>query len=94
MKDEDEDTCTSVLSSQENSNAAKDLSTPSAMECDDEEKLPWPSMSDLNTRIRRIITSFQRNHKRQMLKDAQRARVCSYIYQSIHMSYVCASEIK
>lgn len=75
LKDDmDEDTCTSVISSQD-STAAKETPVPMATEGDDEEKLPWPTMSDLNTRLRRIITSFQRNHKRQMLKDAQRAKV-------------------
>lgn len=74
LKDEDEDTCTSVISNQD-SNMAKE--TPNITEGDDDgEKLPWPTMSDLNTRLRRIITSFQRSHKRQMLKDAQRAKVC------------------
>jgi hypothetical protein len=70
----DEDTCTSVISSQD-STAAKETPVTMVTEGDDEEKLPWPTMSDLNTRLRRIITSFQRNHKRQMLKDAQRAKV-------------------
>lgn len=39
------------------------------------DKLPFPSSSDLNTRLRRIITSFQRNHKRMLIKNAQRVKV-------------------
>lgn len=35
----------------------------------------WPSMQDLNTRLRRLITSYQRNYKREELKMQQRARV-------------------
>lgn len=38
-------------------------------------KLPFPSASDLNTRFRRIITSFQRSHKQGMLKLEQVAKV-------------------
>uniref|UniRef100_A0ABM0GXF5 Chromodomain-helicase-DNA-binding protein 7-like n=1 Tax=Saccoglossus kowalevskii TaxID=10224 RepID=A0ABM0GXF5_SACKO len=37
-------------------------------------KLPFPAASDLNTRLRRLITSYQRNHKKQQVKQAQRAR--------------------
>ncbi|ESN89899.1 hypothetical protein HELRODRAFT_116695 [Helobdella robusta] len=37
-------------------------------------KLPFPSASDLNTRFRRIITSFQRCHKQGMLKLEQVAK--------------------
>ena len=29
----------------------------------EEGKHPWPSVSDLNTRLRRIITSYQRSRK-------------------------------
>lgn len=41
----------------------------------------WPSMQDLNTRLRRLITAYQRNYKREELKMQQRAKVgtfCSY----------------
>ncbi|XP_067128566.1 LOW QUALITY PROTEIN: chromodomain-helicase-DNA-binding protein 7-like [Centruroides vittatus] len=37
-------------------------------------KLPFPSPTDLNTRLRRIITGYQRSHKKQELKLAQKAR--------------------
>lgn len=36
--------------------------------------LPFPSQSDLNQRFRRIITSYQRNSKRQEIKMAQKVR--------------------
>ncbi|KAL3243971.1 hypothetical protein MRX96_019550 [Rhipicephalus microplus] len=36
--------------------------------------LEFPSPSDLNTRLRRIITMYQRNHKKRELINAQRAR--------------------
>lgn len=35
----------------------------------------WPSMQDLNTRLRRLITAYQRNYKREELKMQQRAKV-------------------
>lgn len=40
-------------------------------------KLPFPTASDLNTRFRRIITSYQRSHKQGMLKLEQVAKVWS-----------------
>ncbi|XP_053604849.1 chromodomain-helicase-DNA-binding protein 8 isoform X2 [Plodia interpunctella] len=36
---------------------------------------PWPSMQDLNTRLRRLITAYQRNYKREELKMQQRAKM-------------------
>lgn len=36
----------------------------------------WPSMQDLNTRLRRLITSYQRNYKKEELRFQQRQRVC------------------
>ena len=38
-------------------------------------KFPFPSTSDLNTRFRRIITGYQRCHKKGMIKLAQVAKV-------------------
>ncbi|XP_077502433.1 chromodomain helicase DNA binding protein kismet isoform X3 [Amblyomma americanum] len=37
--------------------------------------LEFPTPSDLNTRLRRIITMYQRNHKKRELINAQRARI-------------------
>lgn len=37
----------------------------------------WPSMQDLNTRLRRVITSYQRNYKKEELKQQQKAKVCT-----------------
>ncbi|CAH1277583.1 CHD7 [Branchiostoma lanceolatum] len=39
-----------------------------------EGKLPFPTPSDMNTRLRRIITSYQRSHKKQQLKAAMREK--------------------
>ncbi|KAJ0181794.1 hypothetical protein K1T71_002516 [Dendrolimus kikuchii] len=36
---------------------------------------PWPSMQDLNTRLRRLITAYQRNYKREELKMQQKAKM-------------------
>lgn len=37
--------------------------------------LIWPSMQDLNTRLRRVITSYQRNYKKEEMKQQQKAKV-------------------
>lgn len=37
--------------------------------------LIWPSMQDMNTRLRRVITSYQRNYKKEELKQQQKAKV-------------------
>lgn len=42
---------------------------------DDPNKAPWPSMVDLNNRLRRVITSYQRNYKKEEMKMAQKAKV-------------------
>jgi len=39
------------------------------------DKAPWPSVADLNTRLRRVISSYQRNFKREEMKLAQRAKL-------------------
>ena len=39
------------------------------------DKLPFPSASDLNTRLRKIITCYQRSHKKELLRRAQEAKV-------------------
>jgi hypothetical protein len=35
----------------------------------------WPTVADLNTRLRRVISSYQRNFKREEMKLAQKAKV-------------------
>lgn len=42
---------------------------------DDSKKAHWPSMVDMNTRLRRVITSYQRNFKKEEMRLAQRAKV-------------------
>lgn len=39
------------------------------------DKAPWPTVADLNTRLRRVISSYQRNFKREEIKMAQRAKL-------------------
>lgn len=43
----------------------------------------WPSMQDLNTRLRRVITSYQRNYKKEELKQQQKAKVSLDLYAII-----------
>lgn len=47
--------------------------TPATEE--DTNRAPWPSIGDLNNRLRRVITSYQRNFKKEELKLAQKAKV-------------------
>ncbi|KAG7311586.1 hypothetical protein JYU34_002634 [Plutella xylostella] len=42
---------------------------------DDAASHQWPSMQDLNTRLRRLITAYQRNYKREELKMQQKAKM-------------------
>lgn len=39
----------------------------------------WPSMQDLNTRLRRVITSYQRNYKKEEMKQQQKAKVIFFV---------------
>lgn len=43
---------------------------------DNDGKLPFPTASEMNTRLRRIITTYQRDFKKQQLKQQQQAKVC------------------
>lgn len=50
-----------------------------------DDSLIWPSMQDLNTRLRRVITSYQRNYKKEELKQQQKAKVKFHVpFLSIH----------
>lgn len=52
---------------------------------EDPSKPQWPSMGDLNSRLRRVISSYQRSFKKEELKLAQRAKV-SYLTSTITTS--------
>jgi len=43
-------------------------------------KIIWPTTTDLNTRIRKLITAFQRNFKKEEIKNVQKAKVCVKAY--------------
>jgi hypothetical protein len=77
-QDDDEDV--SMSSIPESSKKATPITAmptekPEGGDGTEEDKLPFPSFSDLNTRLRRIITGFQRNHKRMLIKNAQKVKV-------------------
>jgi hypothetical protein len=38
-------------------------------------KMPFPGISDLNARLRRIVAAFQKNHKKELLKQEQNEKV-------------------
>lgn len=52
--------------------------------------LIWPSMQDLNTRLRRVITSYQRNYKKEELKQQQKAKVnlSHYILHTVQQHHL------
>lgn len=54
---------------------------------DDSKKAHWPSMVDLNTRLRRVITSYQRNFKKEEMRLAQKAKVC--LVQNVYFRCAC-----
>lgn len=35
----------------------------------------FPSVTDVNTRVRRLVTAFQRNNKKLEIRNAQKAKV-------------------
>lgn len=55
--------------------------TPATEE--DANRAPWPSIGDLNNRLRRVITSYQRNFKKEELKLAQKAKVNIYTMERV-----------
>lgn len=48
-------------------------------------KPQWPSMGDLNHRLRRVINSYQRNFKKEELKMAAKAKVNHHMIISVGM---------
>lgn len=70
----DED-CTDEVSSGAGGEGAGSPSASPPPSRDDDLAHPWPSMQDLNTRLRRLITAYQRNYKREELKMQQKAKV-------------------
>lgn len=40
--------------------------------------IQFPSVTDVNTRVRRLVTAFQRNNKRLEIRNAQKAKVCAF----------------
>lgn len=51
----------------------------SSDEIKQEGKLDWPTIGDLNTRLRRVITAYQKNFRKEEIKQLQRARVSVFI---------------
>ncbi|XP_071091615.1 chromodomain-helicase-DNA-binding protein 8-like isoform X2 [Haliotis cracherodii] len=70
LKDDEDDEDLSQCSAPE---PVKKTTKP-IMPTDDGDKLPFPNPSELNTRLRRVITGYQRNHKKEQLRLQQRAK--------------------
>jgi hypothetical protein len=64
-----------------------DEEIPMHLPSDVDPNLMWPTMQDLNTRLRRVITSYQRNYKKEELKQQQKAKVSERLH-SVHESRV------
>ncbi|XP_041376531.1 chromodomain-helicase-DNA-binding protein 8-like isoform X2 [Gigantopelta aegis] len=71
LKDEDEEEEASLGSAPESAKKTQKLTTE---EVEEVGKLPWPTVSDLNTRLRRLVTGYQRNNKKVQLRLQQRAK--------------------
>lgn len=61
-----------------------------------DDSLVWPSMQDLNTRLRRVITSYQRNYKKEEMKQQQKAKVnlsvhLNCLVHSVYKKHFCES---
>ena len=63
--------------------------TPTPTSVGEEGRFPFPSATDLNNRIRRLVTCYQRSYKKEEMRLAARARV-SFGQQII--SYVITPE--
>ncbi|KAL3860710.1 hypothetical protein ACJMK2_010796 [Sinanodonta woodiana] len=74
MKDDENDD-DDTMSSMPDTSAKKETENSSlAPSTNEGDKLPFPSVSDLNSRLRKIITGYQRDYKRQQQKMAQSAK--------------------
>lgn len=47
--------------------------------------IQFPSVTDVNTRVRRLVTAFQRNNKRLEIRNAQKAKVISFVSELNYM---------
>ena len=65
-RDEDEDMADSPAPRSRHGAAADQMA--------DGDKLLFPSGSDLNTRLRRLVTAYQRNFKKEMMRNEQHAK--------------------
>ena len=54
-------------------------------------KLPFPAMSELNARLRRIVAAFQKSHKKELLKQEQNEKVRVHAVCHLHDMLVDAS---
>jgi len=55
-------------------------------------KLPFPGMSELNARLRRIVAAFQKSHKRELLKQEQNEKVCVVSGLYSHSVHKCCRD--
>lgn len=63
------------LDDEESTAGTATSAAPTPAPLDTNPDLMWPTMQDLNTRLRRVITSYQRNYKKEELKQQQKAKV-------------------
>jgi len=77
MEDEDSLACASDASATPKRTATAPAPAPPKAEGEEgeDDKLPFPTVSEMNTRLRRIITTYQRDFKKQQMKQQQQAKV-------------------
>lgn len=63
--------------------SASVVNIESSDEMKQEGKLDWPTIGDLNTRLRRVITAYQKNFRKEEMKQLQKARVRNYVCNHI-----------
>lgn len=47
-------------------------------------KYDWPTIGDLNTRLRRVITAYQKNFRKEEIRQLQKARVNICIFRGLY----------
>lgn len=69
--DDDDESCLDSISEKQPPSVGSGIASGEPSE---NGKFLWPSGTDLNTRLRKLITAFQRNFKKEEVRNAQKAK--------------------
>jgi len=69
--DEDDESCIDSVSEKQPPSVGSTAAPPETGETG---KSLWPTGTDLNTRLRKLITAFQRNFKKEEVRNAQKVK--------------------